>query len=68
MSSRFIFSLSGLDGKLGVLSVECIKYGVWNMQSVENAGYDHINVHSGTVNGDMLSHNCKNSNVRSMVT
>ena len=59
MPSRFIFSLSVLDGKFGLRSAECGKYGVWNMRSVENEDlYDHINVHSATVNGDILSPNC----------
>ena len=69
MPSRFIFPLSGLGGRRGLWSAECGKYGVWNMRSVENADlYDHINVNSVTVNGDMLSPNCKNYNVRSMIT
>ena len=39
MPSRFIFSLSGSDGKRGLRRVECGKYGVWNMRSVENEEY-----------------------------
>ena len=35
---------------------------------MENTEHDHIKVHSATVNGDMLSPNCKNHNVRSMIT
>ena len=55
----------------GVRSVENMEYGicgVWKIRSMENTEYDHIKVHSANVNGDMLSLNCKNYNVRSMIT
>ena len=54
------------SAECGVRSAENIEYGicgVWKMRSMENTEYDHIKVHSATVNP-----NCKNYKVRSVIT